>query len=93
MYVRDNDTGKFWLIAFDAYGQRYAQPLDESEDPDWNEFDPVQAAIGPLAAVAHVHLQALYDKRGKPQLPPAVLSTDHDHDLTNLPSRTGGVIK
>jgi hypothetical protein len=81
MYVEDADTGKFWLIWIDAYGQRVACPLDETEDPDWTEFADVQTAIGPLPKIPHPALQALYDKRGRPQLP-VVGVGKHHHDAT-----------
>lgn len=79
MYCECADHGEFWLIFFDAYGQRVSQPLKESADPDWNEYAAVQAAFGPLVKVPHDALQRLYDKRGKPQLPP-MPGASHTHE-------------
>lgn len=102
-YCKDADTGKFWAIFFDAYAQRVACPLDEMPDSDWEEFAAVQEDLGPLKPVRHAALQRLYDKRGRPQLPPVFVPisgklTDHDHNVdeivatTTISGRTGGVI-
>lgn len=98
LYCESAEDGVFWAIYFDAYANRVASPLHEMPDSDWEEFADVQNALGPLKPVPHAALQRLYDKRGKPQLPPAVAPISsgvahHEHDLTNMPSRTGGVIQ
>lgn len=87
-YVRNADNGDFWLIFWDAYGRRVALPLRETEDSDWTEFDPVQAAIGPLPAVPGAALQRLYDKRGRPTpVPGSTPMPNHSHKG----GETGGV--
>lgn len=92
-YCVDALTGKFWLIYFDGYGNRVACPLNETPDPDWDEYDEVQAAFGPLVPVPHAALQRLYDKRGRPQLPPTGGTTkEHVHANIGQPTTTGGVV-
>lgn len=72
-HVIDKLTGKFWQIGLDYKGVHYARPFDEIPDPEyWNDLSEISGVVeGPLKPVDHDWLQNIYDKRGKPDLPPA----------------------